>query len=175
MQDLKTLAAENRAFDWLPLKDHIVNAFHRVHSAWRKEDMREAGQWMTDWYWQNQQMAFLDRWERDGLVNHCRVKNIKGIKPLFVRRAGNAHSIEGSRVVVLISADMEDYLAERATGKIVEGKKGYAEVETVWTFLYETDKWVVSAIESRDVCYDYAKMPNETAVPASSREAENPA
>lgn len=166
--DLKILALENPAFDWMSLKEQIANTFHRVHSAWRREDMQEAENFMTAWYWQNQQMAFLDQWERDGLINHCRVKKIKSIKPLFVCRKGNDSSIENSRLVVLISADMEDYLADRTTGKIVEGKEGYNEVDTVWTFLYERGNWVVSNIEERDTWYSYAQMSNEIkAIPGS--------
>ena len=160
-QDLKVLAAKNPAFDWMSLKEQIANVFHQVHSAWRKEDMQRAEEVMTTWYWQNQQMAFLDQWERDGLINHCRVKKIKSIKPLFVCRRGTDQSIEGSRLVVLISAEMEDYLADRKTGKIVEGKEGFNDVETVWTYLFERGNWVVSNIEERDTWYGYARTPNE--------------
>lgn len=166
--DLKNLAVENPAFDWMSLKEQIANTFHRVHSAWRKEDMQEAENFMTAWYWQNQQMAFLDQWERDGLINHCRVKNIKSIKPLFVCRKGKDSSIENSRLVVLISADIEDYLADRTTGKIVEGKEGYNEVETVWSFLFERGNWVVSNIEERNTWYSYARTPNEITAIAGS-------
>lgn len=164
IKDLKALSIVYPEFNWMVLKERISSAFYQVHSAWRKEDMQRAEQWMTSWFWQNQQMAFLDQWEQYGLVNHCQVKNIKSLKPLFVQQPDNKQSSEGSRLVVLISAEMEDYLAERETGKVVEGKKGFAEVDTVWTFLFENGKWVVSNIEERDSWYSYAKMPNEVAV-----------
>lgn len=161
ISDLKKLAAISPDFDWLAVKERITDAFSHIHSAWRREDMQEASEWMTDWYWQNQQMAFLDNWERQGLINHCQVKKIKSIKPLFVRYTDNDGVFDGSRLVVLISADMEDYLSDRQTGRVVEGKKGFAEVDTVWTFVYEKGRWLVSIIEERDEWYSYAKLVNE--------------
>lgn len=161
LRDLQRLAQVDERFDWLALKDRITDAFHRVHAAWSREDMREAAEWMTGWYWQNQQLVHLARWERDGLVNHCRVKSIKGIKPLFVRYRGRAGSLDGSRIVVAIDASMEDYLAERETGKVVEGKKGYAVVGTVWTFLHEGGRWLVANIEEGGMSLQYAKLQNE--------------
>ena len=43
----------NDNFDWMSLKVRIKNVFLRVHSAWKKEDMKLASEWMTNWYWQN--------------------------------------------------------------------------------------------------------------------------
>ena len=31
--------------------------------------MSEASEFMTDWYWRNQQLVVLDRWAAEGLVN----------------------------------------------------------------------------------------------------------
>jgi hypothetical protein len=160
-RDLRLLAATNREFDWLQLKERVTDAFNRVHAAWRKEDMHEASAWMTDWYWQNQQLAHLDQWERDGLINHCRVKSISNIRPLFIRYCNEDGKLDGSRLVVSITAVMEDYLAERATGKVVEGKKGYTDVESVWTMVYERDRWLVANIEEGSLSLEYAKLVNE--------------
>jgi hypothetical protein len=82
---LRRLAAVDPNFDWMTVKDRVTDCYHRVHSAWREEDMGQASEWMTSWYWQNQQMAHLNQWERDGLVNHCRVKSITNVRPLFVK------------------------------------------------------------------------------------------
>jgi len=173
LRDLQSLAAKHPEFDWLTLKERVSEAFHRVHAAWRKEDMSEASQWMTDWYWQNQQMVFLEQWERDGLVNHCRVRSIKKIRPLFVRYRTVDGVLDGSRLVVSITADMEDYLAERLGGKVVQGKPGYVSVERVWTFLLDKGRWRVSNIESGAVSLAYAKLLNE--VPQALIDAARPA
>lgn len=44
---------------------------------------------MTDWYWQNQQMVYLDKWKRNGLVNICEVENIVNIKPTMFAFSGD--------------------------------------------------------------------------------------
>jgi hypothetical protein len=175
---LRRLATIDPSFDWMPLKERVTGCYQRVHSAWNVQDMSQASEWMTSWYWQNQQLAHLNQWEKDGLVNHCRVKSINRVRPLFVKyQAGENGTSEGSRLVVAISAKMEDYLAERATGKVVEGNKGFADTEHVWTFVLQQGKWVVSNIEAGSMSLTYARMlsevpellpePNKVAQPAT--------
>jgi hypothetical protein len=159
LKALKRLAELDKNFDWMRLRDRVTDCYLRVNAAWSKEDMSEASEWMTSWYWQNQQLAFLNQWERDGLVNHTRIKQIKGIKPLFVKyEQAEDGSSDGSRVVISINANMEDYLADRETGKVVEGAKGYADEEFVWTFVMQQGKWVVSNIEEGSMSLSYAKL-----------------
>ena len=161
LRDLARLRALDPAFDWLTLKDRVTDCFHRVHSAWRKEDMAQASEWMTGWYWQNQQLAHLNRWAEQGLVNHCTVKSVGRIRPLFLACRSDEGDFSGSRLVVSITAKMEDYLQERESGKVVEGKKGYADTETVWTFALQRGLWRVAAIEDDTVTLMYARMGNE--------------
>jgi CBS domain containing-hemolysin-like protein len=66
LKDLRQLAKVNKLFDWLTLRDRITDCFYRIHTAWRKEDMTEASDWMTDWYWKNQQLVYLDQWAKEG-------------------------------------------------------------------------------------------------------------
>lgn len=159
---LRKLREVNPGFDWMTIRDRVTDCYHRVNAAWSTEDMSEAAEWMTSWYWQNQQLAFLNQWARDGLVNHCRIKGISKIRPLFLKFENSENGNgEGSRLVVSITANMEDYLADRATGKIVEGAKGYASTEHVWTFLLQNGKWVVANIEEGSLSLTYAGMPLE--------------
>jgi len=159
LKQLREIAKIDPQFDWLAIRDRVVDCFHRVHAAWRAEDMSEASDWMTSWYWQNQQLASLNQWERDGLINHCRVKGITNIRPLFLQYKKNPDgTTDGSRVVISITANMEDYLAERTTGKVVEGKPGYESTEHVWTFLLQNGKWVVGNIEEGTMSLTYAGM-----------------
>jgi len=123
--------------------------------------MKEASEWMTDWYWKNQQIAFLDQWASEGLVNHCRVNSITNIKPLFLSYQGEDIGHEGSRIVIAINAVMEDYLAKRNTGEVVKGKKGFFPAKTVWTFLLKDKKWRVANIEDIGTLLEYALMINE--------------
>jgi len=158
---LRELRELHPAFDWLTLKDRISECFHRVHAAWRREDMAQASTWMTEWYWQNQQLAHLDRWAEQGLVNRCSIKSVGRIRPLHVAYRNPDSELSGSRVVVGVTAKLEDYLEERATGKLVEGEKGYKNVETVWTFELMRGAWRVANIEEDSLTLAYAQLVNE--------------
>ncbi len=170
-EDLRLLATHHAEFDWLPLKERISECFHRVHAAWSQSEMDEASEWMTSWYWQNQQLAHLDRWAREGLENVCTVKTIKQIRPLHVSCREDDGELTGSRVVAVIEAEMEDYLRERESGKVVEGKKGFSTETAIWTLAVEGERWVVSNIEQDDELLNYALMPNE--LPAHLAAAES--
>jgi len=158
-RDLQIVARASPDFDWIKLRKRIQDCFYRVHAAWEKSDVSEASEWMTDWYWQNQQMVYLDRWERDGLVNICEVEVIGSIKPImFSFRGDGGNPGEGSELAVLISARMKDYLERKSDGKLVEGSRKKKEVERVWSFTYESGKWVVSNIEEGSNSLEYIEM-----------------
>jgi len=160
-KDLRFMAGYDARFDWLKIQERVKDCFFRVHSGWEKEDLAAVSSWMTDWYWQNQQMVHLDRWKRDGLTNICDVKRITNIKPLlFVHRNQGAEH-ENSMVVISIDAHMKDYLEDRATGKVVEGSQKYKPVETIWSFTMENGEWKVSDIEEDTMSLAYAKLASE--------------
>ena len=158
--DLKKLGMKDRRFQWLTMKTRFTDIYSRVHRAWDKKDMAEVSEFMTDWYWQNQQIVHLDKWESKGLVNICNVREITDLKPLFVQTS-NESEMEGSRVVVSIDAEMEDYLLRKSDETIVEGIKGYKSRTTVWTFTLEEGKWKVENIEAVSFLSQYLKMDNE--------------
>jgi len=160
-KDLRYMAGHSSLFEWLKIMERAKDCFTRVHSGWEKEDLTGVSSWMTDWYWQNQQMVYLDKWKSQGLVNVCDVKKLTNIKPLlFVHRnQGGEH--EDSMVVISITAKMNDYLQNRRTGEIVEGSKTYKEVETVWSFTLEQGAWKVSNIEEGNMSLVYANMVKE--------------
>ena len=55
------------------------------------------------------------------------------------------HGQEHEDPVVKISseANIEDWLKERNTEKIVEGSRGYKEIETIWSSTLENRQWKV--------------------------------
>lgn len=160
-KDLRFMAGYNAKFDWLKIQERAKDCFYRVHSGWEQEDLSGVSDWMTDWYWQNQQLVHLERWKKEGLVNICDVKKITHIKPLlFVHRNQGAEH-EDSMVVISIEARMKDYLKNRKTGEVVEGSKRYKEVETVWSFSMVEGVWKVSDIEEGSMSLAYAKMTTE--------------
>jgi hypothetical protein len=158
LADLRYMARLTPTFDWLKVRQRAIDCFCRVHAAWRKEDTSEASQWMTDWYWQNQQMAHLDRWEREGLRNVCNLGKITRIRPLLFSHCNDDAEHEGSMLVIAIEAVMQDYLERRSNGEVVEGSKKSKEVETLWTFTLTEGRWLVSNIEEGSMSLAYANL-----------------
>jgi len=157
-KDLRFMAAYSPLFEWLKIQARAKDCFFRIHSGWEKENLSAVSEWMTDWYWQNQQMVHLDKWKRDGMINICDVKKISNIKPLLFIHRNQDTEHEDSMVVILIDAKMKDYLEDRTTGKVIEGDKSYKDVETIWTLTLEDGIWKVSDIEEGDMSLAYAKM-----------------
>lgn len=160
-KDLRFMAAYSSIFEWLKIQERAKDCFYRVHSGWQKEDLSNVSDWMTDWYWQNQQMVHLDRWKKEGLVNICNVKKITNIKPILFSHRNQGEEHEDSMVVISIEAKMQDYLKDKTTGKVVEGSKRFKEVETVWSFTLENGVWKVSDIEEDAMSLAYARSVRE--------------
>ena len=160
-KDLRFMATYSAKFDWLKIQERAKDCFYRVHSGWEKEVLSGVSSWMTDWYWQNQQLVHLERWKKEGLVNICDVKKITNIKPLLFVHRNQEQEHEDSMVVISIEARMKDYLQDRKTEEIVEGSKRYKEVETVWSFTLENGEWKVSDIEEGSMSLAYARLARE--------------
>ncbi len=171
-KNLRYMAKFSPNFEWVNIMQRATDCFHRVHAAWSKEDVSEAAEFMTSWYWQNQQLVFLNKWEKAGLVNHCTVKRVSEIKPLLFIGRNDGAQHEGSLLAISITANMQDYLAERGTGKVVEGSKKFKPVETIWSFTLMDGKWKVSGIEEGDMALVYAKAMLEQPVLAEAVEAK---
>jgi len=161
-KDLQYVASRDPQFRWLDIKRRAKECFQRVHHGWQDGNLKDVTQWMTAWYWQNQQMVFLDRWESQGLVNVCEVKKIKNIRPLlFIHRNDDGKAHEGSTISLAIAANMQDYLKSKSTGEVVEGSKKWQDVETIWTLSFVDGEWLVADIEEAEESLAYAKMRKE--------------
>lgn len=158
LKDLKFMAVHNRQFDWLLLQKRIKDCFLRVHSGWQNEDLSRVNDWMTNWYWQNQQQVYLDDWKSKGLKNVCEVKKINSIKPILFSHRNTEVAHEDSVLIALIDAEMKDYLENIQTGEVVEGSKKLKDVETVWSLIMEDGVWKVADIEESSLSLAYAKM-----------------
>jgi len=162
LKDLRQLVQRHDLFDWIRLENRIESCFQKVHLAWHQGNLDDVSECMTNKYRQEQQSDYLDKWAKQGLINHCEVEVISSIQPLFL--AHPAQEMEGSKLVVAITAKMEDYLTERDSGKIVQGKKGeFKDVDTIWTFVVQNGKWVLANIEDSrsSLLLDYARTHNE--------------
>lgn len=160
-KDMRFMAGYSPLFEWLNIRNRAKDCFLRVHSGWRKEDLTQVTNWMTDWYWQNQQMVYLDKWKEEGLINICDVKRITKITPLLFMHKNNGAEHEGSMVALSIDAEMKDLLQERQSGKIVQGSERYKIVNTIWSFTIENGLWKVSDIDEGSMSLEYAKLRKE--------------
>ena len=156
--DLATLALHAPVFRWLDLRERALACFDRVHAAWRNADTSEARDCMTGWYWRNQQLAVLDRWAAQGLQNHCDVKSVRAVEPVLVQPVAAGDGFEGSKVVLAITANMQDYLARRDSGEIVEGSLKYKDVQALWTFELRDGEWRVCNIEEDAMLDEYISI-----------------
>ncbi|MGD9410262.1 MAG: Tim44-like domain-containing protein [Desulfobacterales bacterium] len=154
-KDLKYMARHDPNFEWPRAKERILDCFYRVHSAWKQEDVSEACNYMTDWYWQNQQLVYLDRLHREGLRNVCAVQKIRVIRPLLFIYRNDDVAHEGSVLVVSITANMMDCLVRRETDTLVEGDRKFRDHETIWTFALVEGQWRVANIEEAGCEFDY--------------------
>jgi hypothetical protein len=154
-KDLRYMAQYDPNFEWLWAKKHILDCFYQIHSVWKEEDLSETCEYMTDWYWQNQQLVHLDRWHREGLRNVCEVKNVRSVRPLLFIHRNEDVAHEGSLLVVSVTANMKDYLVNRETDKLVEGDQKFKDHETIWSFKLTEGQWRVSNIEAAGCEFGY--------------------
>lgn len=156
-QDLRYMAAFFGKFEWLRLQDRALDCFQRFHSGREGEDLSRGAGWMTSSYRQSRQMASLDKQQETGLVHVCNIREIKAIRPLFFEHRNACGEHEQSLVVISITANMQDYLLQRDTGKVARGNQRFREVESVWSFTMEGGEWKVSGIDDHRASLAYAK------------------
>ena len=154
-RDLRYMTEYDLNFEWLRAKERIIDCFYRVHNAWNAEDISEVSEVMTDWYWQNQQLVRLDKWQKQGLYNVCDVRKIRAVRPLLFIHRNDDIGHGGSLLVVSITANMLDYLAKRDTDIVVAGYKKYKDIETIWSFTMVDGKWRVSNVEESRCEFEY--------------------
>ncbi len=159
---LRELGRQVPYFDWLPLRERISEVFVWVHSAWDQGKMQVACDYMTEWYRMNQQLQ-LDKWQRDGLKNVTSDVTIKRLTPLHV--SYDPAAPQNDRIVVEIDAEMRDYLVESATGQVVKGDKTLGDSTTIWSFVRENGRWVLSNIEPDAMGMEYLSEPNRVPLP----------
>ena len=101
----------------------------------------------------------MDRWEKKGLKNHCGVSVIKSVKPLYLDIT-DAENLEGSKIAFSITANIQDYLLDTKTNKVVEGSKNFGDEEKIWIMEYNEGSWKLDNIDTGDTSLTYAKLAN---------------
>lgn len=156
---LTQLSLKHKNFHWLQLQKEFKNIIQRVYNAWSNENMSEVKEYVNHWYWQNQQSVFLDQWKKENLKNVSNLREIEKIRPLYLELTEEPN-LEGSRIAIAIDVVAEDYLKDRDTNKVIQGKAGYESLEYVWFLEYTEGKWLLDAIEEGGLSLEIAKMPN---------------
>lgn len=156
---LTQLSLKHKNFHWLQLQKEFKNIIQRVYNAWSNENMSEVKEYVNHWYWQNQQSVFLDQWKKENLKNVSHLREIEKIRPLYLELTEEPN-LEGSRIAIAIDVVAEDYLKDRDTNKVIQGKAGYESLEYVWFLEYTEGKWLLDAIEEGGLSLEIAKMPN---------------
>ena len=93
-------------------------------------------------------------------MNVCTIQEVNNVRPIHLRLSEN-ENFDGSRIMYAIDANMEDYLVSIEDSSVLEGKKGFKDVETVWTLKLENRVWRVDNIEQSEMVSRYMKMDSE--------------
>lgn len=64
-------------------------------------------------------------------------------------------------MVLQVRVNLQDYLAEKATGKIVEGDQKNKGFENIWIFKFEAGQWKLNVIMDSSFKITYARMKND--------------
>ncbi|MHA7059689.1 Tim44 domain-containing protein [Aquimarina sp. M1] len=158
-KQLTQISLKNRDFSWVHLEKIFSNIITRVYTAWANENMAEVKEYVNHWYWQNQQAIHLDQWKSNNLKNICNLQKINNIRPLYVELT-NTNDYEGSKVAISFSGDIEDYLINKETQKVVKGKRGYQSETHIWIMEYSQGKWLLDDIRDGSLSLAFAKMEN---------------
>lgn len=158
-KELEKLQQINDDFRWSKLEKTVKQIFERVYHAWSKEDMSSVSNYVSHWYWQNQQLVYLDKWKSENLKNICDLQKVGKIRPLHLEII-NRENLEGSRITFAIKGRIKDYLVDRKTHKIKQGKSGYEDEEKIWVFEYVDGKWLLDDIRDSELTLAFAKLEN---------------
>ena len=157
---LTKLAAQNRLFDSIALNARMKDIFERVYLSWNKGDLDDSSDWMNSWYRQNQQFVHLNSWKERGLKNHCEIGKIFSIIPIHIQMNQTGNSLDGTRVVFKINAEVMDYLEEVSTERLVEGEYGFVINTNLWTLELSDGNWKLDNIEETEMVSVYEKLKN---------------
>jgi hypothetical protein len=153
---LQQISLKHKEFGWLHLNKEFSNIIRRVYNAWSNEDMKEVQGYVNHWYWQNQQIVYLNQWKRENVKNVSRLKELTKIRPLYLELT-DAPNFEGTRIAIAINIEAEDYLKDLETGKIVQGKEGIHDLEYLWFLEYTEGKWLLDDIQEGSLSLQIAK------------------
>jgi hypothetical protein len=75
-----------------------------------------------------------------------------------MNQTGN--SLNGTRIVFKIHAEVMDYLEEISTERLVKGEYGFVENTNLWTLELDNGQWKLDNIEETEMLSVYEKLKN---------------
>lgn len=157
---LRRLAKKDQNFHWPTLKKHVTAVFGALHQAWGGNNQTAAAAFCTTSFWETAQRNNFERWSAEGIKHRDQPSTIKYLSPILLRHTGQPGA-EDSIVVVNIKANVEDYFEDANTGEMLEGKKGFQNIEDFWTFQLIQGKWLLYNIEPSEFKSVYLNLRNE--------------
>ncbi len=157
---LRRLAKKDQNFHWPALKKHCSDVFGKIHQASGGNNQTAAAAFCTTSFWETEQRNNFERWSAEGMKHRDQVSTIKYLSPVLLRHTGQPGA-EDSIVVVNIKAKVEDYFEDAKTGEMLEGRKGFQNIEDFWTFQLIQGKWLLHNIEPSEFKSVYLNLRNE--------------
>ena len=154
-KDLRVVAEFDPRFEWESIQKRVTDCYYRMHASWSDVNDVSVPSWMTGWYWQNRQQPMLGELKKEGIDRVCDVKRVGKMKPLLFVHKNTPRSHEGSVVVVDVIAKVQDYFADSETGKHKRGSREYRDVESIWSFVLDSEGWKLSDVESASMAESY--------------------
>ncbi len=150
LKDLSGVAPE---MNWAKIDQQVQYCFKSIWDVWSSYDLSQAKDLMTNEYYYAQQ-ALLEDWQDQGHTCIAKLHRLKTIEPIHLDFE------QGHKPVIWIrfKAKVTDALKD-SSGKIIQGKKGSDEQETIWGFLYDGRSWKLAQIEDGKRSLTFAKKP----------------
>ena len=160
IKDLQFMAQHSHYFEWPKLKMRAIDCFYRHHGPWGQEDIGDVPLWMTEAFWEEHKVQKMLKSDQDQYLNVCNVQSVSNVKPLLFAHHNLGGKDEGSRIVLAITAKMQNYDVDKRTGKVVKGAESFRNVTQVWTLELVNARWVISRVEDEKAADAYISSVN---------------
>lgn len=157
-KDLEGLAQRYPWFTWSRIEARVRKALPVLYTEWGKGRLEKSASFMTPVCFDSNN-DILERWSEEGKRNVTRLKKLKKVRPLWCRTEDEeSYSI----MAIGITVDLEDYLMNLTTKKVLKGSKGKvkADHEVIWMMVDVEGEWFLHTIEEGSNSLSFAQQKN---------------
>lgn len=160
-KDLRALAQTQPEYAWSLIERQATAAVRALYAGWQSSDLSAAMEHLRPDYFESQ-TALIDRWREEGKRNVCKLQELAGISPLWMRAKTDA---QYAAIALLVRGKQLDYLEHVESRRLIKGNRAaIEEFESVWLFTYQGERWLVFGIRPGDESLGYARLSNEVAL-----------